>query len=273
MSLPYRKKGFPDDLGLPSSVFRSAEHLKAHPAYKAAKSGDVAAAAHLVMDLVPREYLQDIRRRYGSDVTFVPVLARELNGHNHIPGALARYLANATGGEVLLDIVQANSPHHTGADSAERLAARPLFDGPVEPGRRYVLVDDISTTFSTLAELADHIQAWGGRIAGAAVLANASRSGRLCADPQIAAKIERRYGDAIREELGIEPGALTFDEAQYIIGFRTAEEFRNRIDSARRETSRRLLSKNLQARFGIKPAQATEPRPVLKAEHGISFGL
>ncbi|MBU2856340.1 phosphoribosyltransferase [Acidithiobacillus ferrooxidans] len=62
-----------------------------------------------------------------------------------------------------MDIVQSNRAYHTGAKPMERLLARAEFAGEVQPGKRYVLVDDVTTMGSTLADLASYIQAQGGR--------------------------------------------------------------------------------------------------------------
>jgi hypothetical protein len=83
----------------------------------------------------------------------------------------------------------------------------------------------------------------GGVVAGVVVLANAARSGLLTAAVRVTALLERRHGDAIREIFQIAPAALTAEEAQYLIGFRTVDEIRNRSLTARQETDRRLRAK------------------------------
>jgi len=137
------------------------------------------------------------------------------------------------------------APFHTGADARQRLIARATFDGPVEAGRRYVIVDDVTVLGGTIAELATHVQAWGGEVVGTALLVNASRSGVLAPDPRVIAEVERRLGDAIGSELEIEPRALTGPEAGYLIGFRDAESLRATIAKARRERRRRLAARGL----------------------------
>lgn len=49
---------------------------------------------------------------------------------------------------------------------------------------------------------------------------------------------ERRYGDEIRQQFGIEPAALTAAKAEYLIGCRNADEIRNRATKARQENRR-----------------------------------
>ena len=50
-------------------------------------------------------------------------------------------------------------------------------------------------------------------------------------------------GDEIRTTFGIEPTALTREEAQYLIDFRTADELRNRATAAKQARVERLRSK------------------------------
>jgi hypothetical protein len=59
-------------------------------------------------------------------------------------------------------------------------------------------------------------------------------------------KTEKRFGNEITEIFGIVPTALTSNEARYIIGFRSADEIRNRIAKARKETNLRLRSKGIE---------------------------
>jgi hypothetical protein len=55
-----------------------------------------------------------------------------------------------------------------------------------------------------------------------------------------------RYPDAIQQTFGIDPGALTANEATYLSGFRTADELRNRAAKAAEEIDLRLRAKGFQ---------------------------
>jgi hypothetical protein len=237
-----RTFGFPTDMGEPLFLFRDDAPLKAQAGYRAAKSGDPAAAVQLVMDLA-EPLANQAKAAIPSNVIFVAPHAKEAPGDNAIPQVLARALARVVGAEADRDIVQRTRVFHTGADPMERLNNRARFDGSVRKGERYVLVDDVTTMGGTLAELAHYIQSGDGAVAGLVVLVNAARSGRLKPAGRITALLERRYGDAIREIFQIDPAALTAEEAQYLIGFRTTDEIRNRSVTARQETNRRLRAK------------------------------
>ena len=237
-----RTLGIPADIPEPLFLFRVDAALKAHASYSAAKGSDPAAAVRLVMDLA-EPLAHHVKVAMPSDVIFVAPHAREAPGDNAIPQVLARALARAIGAGADRDIVQRTRVFHTGADPMERLNNRARFDGSVRKGSRYVLVDDVMTMGGTLAELAHYIQSGDGAVAGIVVLVNAARSGRLTPAHRLTVLLERRHGDAIREIFQIDPAALTAEEARYLIGFRTADEIRNRSLAARQETDRRLRAR------------------------------
>jgi hypothetical protein len=267
-----RTAGIPAEADPPLYTFRNDQPLKRHPDYRAAKGGDREAAARLVADLVKDETVAEAARRFGPDAVYVPVIAEEASGRNEIPGALARFLAEATGAERTGAIVQSNRAFHTGAGPMERLIARPAFDGKVEAGKYYVLVDDVAVLGGSLAELANHIRSQGGEVAGVVTLVNASRSGVLVPKKAQFSEIERRYGDVVRDEFGVEPAAITADEAAYILNFRDADALRDRVAKARGERERRLLQKGLRApapdQGGVEP-----PSSDTADDDGKSFRL
>ncbi len=243
---PMRRFGFPAKADPPIATFSGETRpMKAHPDYVAAKAGDVEAAVRAVSDLVTDENIDQARKRFGDGVVYIAVHGEEATGKNALPIALASYYAAKAGGSTETEIVQSNKPHHTGAKPMERLISPVQFDGPVTPGARYVLVDDVATLGGTFASLADHIQRGGGEVIGSVVLVNAGRIDTMAADPKLTAALERRYGDEIRELFGVEPAALTASEAQYLIGFRSADELRARAVAAKQERRGRLLSKGI----------------------------
>lgn len=261
-----RQHGIPKSASAPISSFVNAEPLKAHADYKASKSGDYEAAARLVRYLVKPENLEAARKQFGADAIFAPVVGIEASGQNQIPRMLAEYYAAETGAKTSVgEIIQANKAHHTGAGPMERMIARPLFDGPVEHGGKYVLVDDVTTMGGTLAEMANHIQANGGHVVGVVTLVNAGRSATLPPSKQQTSEIERRYGHEIRTLFGIEPSSLTSNEATYILGFRNSDDLRNRVTAAEGQRSERLRAKGIQEKDVTKPgilhSRTTETRP------------
>ena len=240
-----RLHGFPVEADVPIWRYPDDAALKAHPDYIAAKAGDAAAAVRLVSDLA-LPFLHDHRHRLPSSACYVAPHAREATGDNAIPQVLALACSMVAGGEADDDIVQISRVFHTGADPMERIATRPDFEGLVTQGRTHILVDDVTTMGGTLAELANFIQIRGGRVGGVLVIVNAGRLKNLCPSRAVIQKIENRPGHEIEQILGIHPTALTANEADYLIGFRTSDEIRNRLAKARQETNLRLRSKGIE---------------------------
>jgi orotate phosphoribosyltransferase len=117
----------------------------------------------------------------------------------------------------------------------ERLALRPEFDGDVQSGKRYVLVDDVTSLGGTLAELGHYIQSKGGIVEGIFVLVNAGRSKSFSPDKQTLKILEERYSNELIEIFGIKASALTANEARCLVGFRSVDEIRNRLTKAKKE--------------------------------------
>ncbi len=241
-----RRHGFPIGMQEPIWCFSDDTTLKAHNEYQRAKAGNILSAVKLVEDLA-LPFLLRIKNLLPSDACYVSPHAKEATGDNAIPQVLAQAAAMFSGGEVDTDIVQISRVFHTGADPMERIATRAEFEGLVTPGKNHILVDDVTTMGGTLAELANYIQNQNGLITGVLVLVNAGRSKELRPNLKITKQIQHRNELKIKEILEICPGALTANEANYLIGFRTADEIRNRLAKARKETNRRLLSKGLDA--------------------------
>ncbi|MCC6685624.1 MAG: phosphoribosyltransferase, partial [Fimbriimonadaceae bacterium] len=116
--------------------------LKSHPDYVAAKSGDRDAALRVVTDLAKPEKLREMAARH-PDAIVVAVHAEEASGFNQIPRKFADYIGYVTGLEVDPSIVQSNRAGRTGQGDWYRMGNRPEFDGEVQPGRKYIIVDDV----------------------------------------------------------------------------------------------------------------------------------
>lgn len=152
----------------------------AHPCYAAAKAGDVDAAYSLVIDLVSDRALTELRSMVaGTSLFLLPVIADETSGFNAIPDALAQYLGRDLHRSVVAgEIVQTNKVGHTRARTFQRIVTPPTFDGYVELGAAYLLVDDHVGLGGTFANLRGFIEAGGGRVLAMTALTE-SRDGRM----------------------------------------------------------------------------------------------
>lgn len=123
--------------------------LRGHADYQAAKAGNREAAVRLITDIMDDGMTSRVSDAFGTDAVFVAPHAEEAGGRNVIPNAMAFYLSERLGAGVDDGIVQTSRAFHTGARPLDRLLGRPTFEGPVEAGRRYVLVDDVTVMGGT----------------------------------------------------------------------------------------------------------------------------
>jgi hypothetical protein len=233
-------KDFPD-------VLWHAEQtaISAHPDYKAAKAGDSAAAVRLVDAFINRDKAADLAQKYPEAI-ILPVHAEEAGGRNAIPITYAARMAMLSGLPLETQIVQSNRRYATGKDGLYRWANRATFEGPVETGRDYIIMDDMRSMGGTLAALRNHIEDGGGRVVLASTLGADSR--RLAQDrvtlaprPEVIAELDRRFGlnqiSNTLNELGIAQDArhLTGPEATWLSTWRgSLDEFRDRVLALRR---------------------------------------
>lgn len=191
--------------------------------YRAAKSGDVEAAHQVVANLIDPAKLAQLGAQY-PDATVVSVHADEAAGKNKLPQAYAEAIGDIAGLKVDDQIVQTNRTLHTGADQKQRLLAAAKFDGSVEPGRNYIVADDVVTSGATLAQLKQYIEARGGKVVAATTLASANpKPGQAPATelpirPATEQAIRRRFDgaatDAILQSNGIAPSIQHLTEGQ-----------------------------------------------------------
>ena len=250
----HRTLGFPPQLQA-LSLFDTDVGIKQHAQYRAAKAGSPEAALALVTELAV-SWLFEHEARFPAGAMYVAPHAKEAAGDNAIPQTLAAVAAMIFRGTVDREIVQTDRVFHTGADAMERMASRATFEGQVIPGARYVLVDDVTSLGGTLAELSNFIQCHGGQVQDALVLVNAGRNKALVPLPKQIRLIEERFQDECLQIFGIAPGALTANEAGYVVDFRSADAIRNRLFKARQEIDRRLRSKGISRSGG--PAEAAQ---------------
>ena len=238
-----RRLGIPTGL-VPLACFTKDASLKASQHYTQAKAGDERAALDLVMQLAVI-WLIEQTERFEPGLCYVAPHAQEATGDNAIPQTLASVCAILYEGSVDQEIVQSDRVYHTGADPMERLAMRAHFQGQVVPGQRYVLVDDVTNLGGTLAELSDYIQQHGGLVHDVIVLVNAGRNPALVPEKRYIRLIKERFHDELIDIFGIEPDALTANEAKYLADFGSADRLRDRLAKAREEIDRRLRAKGI----------------------------
>lgn len=209
--------------------------LASHSDYEKAKSGNPMAAASAVRYIMGEDFLDKLRSLAdGKDVIVQPVLAIEATGRNKLPLAAA-LIAEAAGLRTACDMVQSTRPKRTALGGLDRVFARPRFDGPVERGVAYLLVDDTLTQGGTLAALAAHIDRGGGQVIGLVTLTGKMYSATIALSSSTLEQLYEKFGDLeaqFRDATGYGYAALTESEARYLAGYRPVDAVRDRIIEA-----------------------------------------
>jgi hypothetical protein len=192
-----------------------------HPDYLAAKSGQREAAVRIACDLLSDAAVASVQKRVRDQrPTIVPVRAIETTGINLIPDAMSHELGRRLGLSVTTALVQTNTVGHTRASGFHRLAFQPTFDGAVELGGVYLLVDDHVGLGGTLANLRGHIESHGGKVLMATTL-SASRDSEVLALRALTLQaLREKHGEPLdaywRENFGFGIDLLTEAEAGYL---------------------------------------------------------
>lgn len=207
-----------------------------HTWYQAARSGDVDAAGLLVADTCNPDVVRELAAfGEGRQVILASVHARESAGLNVIPAVFAAGLAALLGWETEAVVVQANLVEHSAASAVKRLARQAVFDGPVLPGRNYMLVDDFNGQGGTLANLRGHIMAGQGVVLGATVLTGKPYSAILGVSAEAQHEMRAKYAHIETwwtEYFGFGFDCLTASEARYLINAPDAGSILARIEEA-----------------------------------------
>lgn len=243
---------------IPMSTGRA---VTSHADHQAAKAGDRDAAARLVMDLAKPDRLREIASRHPSAIV-VPVHAEEASGRNRIPSKFADYFGHITGLEVDEGIVQAGKVERTGKGLWYRMAFRPRFEGRVQEGREYILVDDVVTGGGSLSELRQYIESRGGKVVAISTLGYAKFSTKIALSEKTRLALVDKFGEtALREFLasenlyGGEIGALTESEARALLNVGSLDAARDRIFEAGQDRLREA-----------QPGVFSEARPPSRAQ-------
>ena len=190
--------------GLSDCIIHAEEKLvRAHDRYHAAKTGDSDAAFELVATFLNDRSLVEIEQ-FGSEIdegaiSLVSAHALEREGVNAIPEAMAEVLGTHLGWDVEHQVVQTNIVSHTKADGFSRLAKQAEFEGDVESGKKYFLVDDFIGQGGTLANLRGWVLNCGGEVLGATVLTGKDYSAKLTVEQTQIDELENKHGKDLRQ--------------------------------------------------------------------------
>lgn len=210
--------------------------VKRHPDYSAAKTGDSDAAFRLVEALASNAVCHQLGMHFPERPILVSSHAVERNGLNAIPEALAEFLTERLDWPVDPGVVQINVVGHTGADGFTRMARQAKFDGPVLPGRHYLLVDDFVGQGGTLANMRGFIHHRGGKVLGATTLTGKPYSAKLALEGGCLSQLREKHGHELEswwnERFGFGYECLTNSEGNYLLRSPDADRIRDRIAAA-----------------------------------------
>lgn len=182
-------------------IHTSVKTRDAHRCYVKAKAGDADAAFNLSKDLLDDKSIDALRDVIGGrDAILLPVVADETMGFNAIPDAMAQLLASKLGvGAEAGEIVQTNKVGHTRAPAFQRLVTPAVFDGVVEIGRRYVLVDDHVGLGGTLANLKGFLETHGATVVAITTLTESRDARKISLRPETSAMLWEKHGQALND--------------------------------------------------------------------------
>lgn len=187
-----------------------------HPDFKAAKHGDFQAALRLVDELVKDEKTAMIARQFPNAHI---IYNHKIQGKdiNMIPAAYAARFS-AIGMTVEHNIIAVTNVSHTNASDVSRISKRMRFEGHVNKGVDYILLDDFITSGAELRDLRDYVSSQGGNVVAMTTFGHGS-FGKL-KDIQIDEVYKQKLGDAgvtdndLRKYgIASEIGCLTLGEA------------------------------------------------------------
>ena len=193
-----------------------------HPGYAPAKAGDAHAALNLVLDLVSDAALDELQALgRGREFVLLPVVAEETTGFNAIPDALAQVISHRTGLRAVAgSIVQTNKVGHTRAPAFQRLVTPAEFDGPVEKGLCYALVDYHVGLGGTLANLKGYLEANGATVIAMTTLTESRDARKISLRPQTLNMLWQKHGEPLdqpwKAQFGHGIDCLTEVEAQIL---------------------------------------------------------
>jgi hypothetical protein len=196
-------------------VHTTVAKLKAHPDYALAKAGDPEAGIRLAAELLKPEKVS-----FPLVDAVVPVVQPDAGRKNAIPVSVAALLAQRLGLEPVVTIKQANDVAHTGANAPTRVLAQPMFVGKIRPYARVLIVDDVVTFGSTIANLRGWIHQQRALAIGCTCLAAAFGSTKLRPPQSISEQLDQRHYHAHRdlaETIGFFGECWTNREARFLI--------------------------------------------------------
>jgi hypothetical protein len=246
MTLPIPRTPWPANF--PDVIVHSDLKTRdADPDFTAAKSGDPVAAYRLAYRLIDRHRL--VGFPFGGDDggTLLAVSALESTGYNAIPEAMASVMAlHVSIPRLVGEVYQSNKVRHTRSSGWHRLATPARFEGPVQNGRDYILVDDHVGFGGTLADLRGHVEAQGGRVIAMTTLSQTREAQTIAVRPETLNVLNTAHGQVLehfwQDHFGYGLDGLTNIEAGFLARQPSFDVIRDGLAEAAEQARRDGLS-------------------------------
>jgi hypothetical protein len=225
--------GFP-----PVLIHAQKSEVTTHPWFAAARTGDVDAAALLVADMCAGPVVDRLAQLgAGRNPILASVHAQQQGGLNVLAEVLAHALHLLLGWDKDTQLVQSNIVDHAGDIGFNHLAFQSVFDGEVQAGRAYLLVDDFIGQGGTIANLRGHILRRGGLVLGATVLTGNSSAATLPPDPATLQELRNKHERIEiwwQHTFGFGFDCFTAAETGFLVSNSDSDYVRSRVEAALR---------------------------------------
>lgn len=189
--------------------------------YQGAKDGSREDAIKLVGSVFTEEYLAEIASSFTDGVVFIPVYAEEKVSVNRIPSAMTAFLAEFFEQKTHYGVIQSNKVGHTKSSGYHRISNPALFEGVINPGENYYIVDDFVGMGGTLASMKGFIESNGGNVVGFTTMLGQERSAILAVSQDTFDDLRRKHGQELEhwwiETFGYGLDRLSESEARYLL--------------------------------------------------------
>ena len=171
--------------------------------------------------------------------TVVPVRQFDRARPNALPTVCAAAIARHFDAYLETGVLQLNVVSHTFADAQTRILGQPIFMGKIRPGSRVLIVDDVVTYGSTLANLRGWLEQQGATVVGATTLAAGFGGTKLALPNMVRDRLLDRFprqAEALAKELGFSADCFTNREARFLAGLKNEQEMQRLIVAAQELT-------------------------------------
>src|SRR6202011_5580368 len=121
------------------------------------------------------------------------------------------------------------------ADAEARILGQPVYIGKLQRGSRILIVDDVITFGSTLANLRGWIEKQGAKVVGATTLAAGFGATKLALPESVHERLLEKFpvqAEALANEFGFTAACFTNREARFLCGLKNERDIERLVATA-----------------------------------------